>query len=430
MNHEQNKRQVPIFNRTTGESSMSEPIPVRPPRPNTEAEEPLNTSPEVAQSNGAVGADDQGTSHSPSGPSQVASAMAGVVDDQMETTRSEPGGKAKVDIETIEQFIEYAYSRKGQRVTLKAKTEKKIAQNPRLDDAAQSRLLAIATRDSLLAVPRQLLLLSRDIKGFPALRAALASFVSTVMFRHPVFADEGVQGALRNVPLAPSAAAALAKVVEFAPPQQDGKDSLKGAELQTLRSNAANLFATWLANNRNMNSEDLATLLFEVVWHPAGRELADDNARLRALTEVEQAAGVGLACLRFRQQASEARASQEQALREANDLRMRLAETEAKWQRTHDECEAVQAELEALRERTALEMTELRQQHDVERTHLRHDQEQLGGRLVRRLDEAVEMLDVGLSALRNKTPRVEVMVERAEHVVDALRSEIKNLREE
>ena len=49
---------------------------------------------------------------------------------------------------------------------------------------------------------------------------------------------------------------------------------------------------------------------------------------------------------------------------------------------------------------------------------------------MRRLDDAVETLEVGLSALRNKTPRVEVMLERAELVVDALRAEIKNLREE
>lgn len=91
--------------------------------------------------------------------------------------------------------------------------------------------------------------------------------------------------------------------------------------------------------------------------------------------------------------------------------------------------DALQAELEALRERTAAEIAELRRVHDVERTHLHHGQEQLGGRLVRRLDDAVETLEVGLSALRNKTPRVEVMLERAELVVDALKAEIKNLRE-
>lgn len=338
--------------------------------------------------------------------------------------------KPKVAIETLEQFIEYAYSRKGQRVSLKPKVEKTIAQNSRLDDGAMSRLLVLAAGDALLAVPRQLLLLSRQIEGYPALRSALGSFVSTVMLRHPAFADSSIQGALRNLPEALSATDALNKVAAFSPANEDDEEPLKSAELQVLRHNAAHLFACWLASNRGMNAEELAALLFQVIWSPAARELTDDNARLRALTEIEQPAGVGLACQRFRQQAIEARSSQDHAMREANELRLRLAETENYRSTAEAQRDALQAELDALRERTAAEMAELRRMHDVERTHLHHGQEQLGGRLVRRLDDAVETLEVGLSALRNKTPRVEVMLERAELVVDALRAEIKNLREE
>lgn len=338
--------------------------------------------------------------------------------------------KSKLDIETLEQFIEYAYGRKGQRVGLKPKVEKAIAQNPRLEDGAMSRLLALAAGDTLLAVPRQLLLVSRDVDGNPTLRAALSSFVSTVIQRHPAFADPGVQGALRNLPDALSPADALAKVAAFSPADEDGNPPVKGADLHALRRNAAHLFATWLASNRGMNGDELAALLFQVMWSPAARDLADDNSRLRALTEIEQPAGVGLACQRFRQQALEARTSQDQALRDANDLRLRLAETDGKRLLAEEQRDALAAELHALRESSAAEATELRRQHEVERTHLRHDQEQLRGRMVRRLDEGVEMLEVGLTALRNKTPRVEVMLERAEHVVDALRAEIKNLSEE
>lgn len=344
--------------------------------------------------------------------------------------KSAGGGKPKVDIETLEQFIEYAYGRKGQRVSLKSKVEKAIAQNPRLDDGSLSRLLATAAGDALLAVPRQLLLVRQDIEGYPALRAALGSFVSTVMQRHPAFADIGVQGALRNLPDAPSGADALARLAAFSPPDEDGKEPLKGADLHALRRNAAHLFATWLASNRGMNAEELAALLFHAMWSPAARDLADDNARLRALTEIEQPAGVGLACQHFRQHAIEARSSHDQALREANDLRLRLADTDGRRLLAEEQRDALTEELQALRESSAAEAVELRRQHEVERTHLRHDQEQLRGRMVRRLDESVEMLDVGLSALRNKTPRVEVMVERAEHVVDALRAEMKNLKGE
>jgi len=75
-------------------------------------------------------------------------------------------------------------------------------------------------------------------------------------------------------------------------------------------------------------------------------------------------------------------------------------------------------------------MDALRHQHIIDRTHLTHDLGQLRGRLVKRLTESVEMLEVGLSALRKETPRVPVMVERAEHVVDALRTEVQELRGE
>lgn len=348
-----------------------------------------------------------------------------------EATKSEPAGKKpKAEPETLEQFIEYAYGRKGQPLTLKSKVEKQIAQSARLDDAALSRLLHLAKGDTLLAVPRQILLLSQEVTGLPSLKAALTSFVSNVMLRHPVFSDAGVQGALRNLPEGLPPAEALARVAAFEPSPSAEAEPLKGGDLRDLRHNAVRLFVTWLAVNRSLNSEELSSLLFQVVWQPAVKDLADDNARLRALTDIGQAAGVGLACQRFRQQAIDARAQQDQAQREVTSLRGRLSATETQLKETTEQLEAAQAELLALRESSSAEMEALRRQSAVDRTHLQHELEQLRGRLVKRLTESVEMLEVGLSALRKDTPRVPVMVERAEHVVDALRAEVQDLKEE
>jgi hypothetical protein len=448
MSNDPNKRTVRIVDAKTGEVRMSEPVQVQAPRPAPEAVPTVETTPTPESTSGtsAVSKSHAGPSPLASGSSPGRALASGGAGEEAESHRGraalEPhatageaqnvvgGGKAKGDIETLEHFIEYAYGRKGQRVSLKSKVERRIAQDPRLDAAAMSRLLALAASDTMLAVPRQLLLFTREIDGFPALRAAIGSFVSNVMLRHPVFADPGVRGALLNAPEALSPADALAKVAGFVPPPDAGQEPLKGAELQVLRRNASNLYVTWLANNRSANSEELAALLFQVVWHPAARELPDDNARLRALTELEQPAGVGLACYRFRQQTLEARSAQEQAMREASDLRARLAETDAQRVEFERQRDALHKELEALRTSSAAAITELRSQHEVERTHLRHAHEQLRGRLVCRLEEGTEMLEVGLTALRNKTPRVEVMLERAEHVVDALRAEMNSLREE
>lgn len=443
MNNDPNKRPVRVTYASTGKVRTVHVPRQSPDAAATEQAPPVEPGPQAAAATPTPASVGPAAKASLEQPSAAASPTSGAEAPAVETEAASPdvdaaglaqrtagAGKPKVDIESLEQFIEYAYGRKGQRVSLKSKVEKVIAQNPRLDDGAMSRLLALAEGDALLAVPRQLLLVSRDIDGYPALRAALSSFVSTVMLRHPAFADSGVQAALRNLPEAPVPADALATVVSFTPVAAEGADPVKGADLHSLRQNAANLFVSWLANNRGMNSEELASLLFQVVWQPAARDLADDNARLRALTELDKAAGVGLACQRFRQQAIEARTAQDQALREANELRLRLGESEDQRSRAEEQRGALQSELDALRERTATEMAELKRVHDVERTHLHHCQEQLGGRLVRRLDDAVETLEVGLSALRNKTPRIEVMLERAELVVDALKAEIKNLREE
>jgi hypothetical protein len=348
-----------------------------------------------------------------------------------EATKSEPAGKKlKAEPETLEQFIEYAYGRKGQALKLKSKVEKQIAQNARLDDAALSSLLKLAKGDTLLAVPRQILLLSQEVTGLPGLKAALTSFVSNVMLRHPVFSDAGVQGALRNLPEGLPPAEALARVAAFEPSTSEVAEPLKGGDLRDLRHNAVRLFVTWLAVNRSLNSEELSSLLFQVVWQPAAKDLADDNARLRALTDIGQAAGVGLACQRFRQQAIEARTQQDQAQREATSLRDRLSAAETQLADTAQQLEDVRAELQALRDSSAVEMEALRRQHAVEKTHLQHELEQLRGRLVKRLTDSVDMLEVGLSALRRDTPRVPVMVERAEHVVDELRAEVQELREE
>lgn len=433
------KRPVIIVDAKTGKSRLSEPMPVHSPHQvadETPAEPVLSVSPpEVTQ--GAAETPLPVALASDASPPEAQS-PAGTQDSSSEPTapgdgspNGAPAKKApKAEIETLEAFIAYAYGRKGKPLKLTPKVEKQIAQNPRLDDAALSRLLQVVKGDVLLAVPRQLLLLSRDIDGLPALRDALSSFVSDVMRRHPAFQDAGVQAALRNVPNSLSPASALAKVMAFAPAADEEAEPLKGDEPATLRHNAAQLFVTWLAVNRGLNAEELSSLLFQVIWSPAARELPDDNARLRALTDLAQAAGVGLACQRFQQRAIDAQAQQAHAQREAADLREKLAATQAQLASTEEQRDALQAKLQALQERFASELDALRQQQAVERTHLQHELAQLQGRLVKRLTASVEMLEVGLSALRKDPPSVRVMVERAEDVVDALQAEMQQMREE
>lgn len=346
-----------------------------------------------------------------------------------EPKTDEEGKKGKLDPETFEQFIEYAYGRKGQKLSLKPRVEKQISQSLSKEQGYLARLLDLAKQDKLLAVPRQLLLVSKEVQGYPALKNAFLQFVSNVMLRHPVFVDKTLEDAINNVPDSISMSAALKKVCEFEPSANEGQGDLKTSELQVLRGNAINLLTIWFAISRSPSLDELTTLLYEIVWQPAARKLDNENQRLAAITEIRDVAGTGFACQRFEQKASAALLIQTQAQIEAESLRQKLQLMQDKLTSAEGKINDLQADLDTLTKSSTSETQRLKEQHQVEKTHLRHELEQLQGKLVKRLTDNVEMLDVGLSALRKSEPRVSVMVERAEMVVDALRSQIDELKE-
>lgn len=429
-------KRVLMTDAKTGQSWWSEPMTFRRNRSKLEAEMANQPSAEK-------------TEHAPAPQSDVAADVpfeaptdetASIVASEQATAAAAPvspspdtegvPAKKKADIENLEQLIAEAYARKGKPLGVSTKIQRLLSQNHSLDEEAMNRLMLLVTDDLQLAVPRQILIASCEVSGLPPVRAALRDFVQALMGQSPLFAKDGLRAAINNLPEAPSMAEALRIVAAYEPAKADDKGPLKPKELQTLRRNATNLLVTWFALHRSLNPEELSRLLFESVWEPAAKELVDDTARLRVLTEIEHPAGVGLACQRFHRQAAEARLGQEQARSEASALCQELEALKAQLQQAQAERSTLKAELEALQVDSTRALSDLKAQREADRMHLQHDIEQLRGRMVRRLDDSVEMLEVGLKALQNKTPRTEVMLERAEHVVEALRAELGNLREE
>jgi len=352
-------------------------------------------------------------------------------------TKAKTQGKAKPDIETLEQFIRHAYGRKGQHAPLKEKVATRVAQRLSLDDEALCKLYELADGDILLAVPRQLLLAANEVEGLPALRAALDSFVSGVMQRHRAYAKEGVKAAVMNLPEGPSMAMALREVARYVPDAGNNEARLKPSELEALRRNATYLLALWFVRARGIGADEASAMLFSALWKPAAKEVDGDSGRLRAITGLEQGAEVAIVCDRYIKLARDAKLEQDQAQREASRLRDQLDDLDQRVARLQGDIRQVQAErdnlrgeLAAQREAFDIAIADMKARHGAEQMHLRHDQELLRGRLSRRLGESIEMLEVGLAALRNKNPRAEVMVERAEHVVDAMRVELDGFKEE
>lgn len=408
MSKHHEKRQVQITNVTTGQTRLSEPMPVQGPR--TEAETDSVVS-QDAESAPVV---------------MVQQEEIGSPDEKKSTPK-----KSKPEIETLEQFIFYVYSRKGQRVSLSSKVERQIAENPRLNDEAVLRLLGIALADEWLAVPRELLLISREVVGFPALREAFTSFVMDVMLKHPAFASESLQATVRHLPDAPSPFETLTMLSTWQPVPKKAEDdkelAFKPAEVHAGRRNAVNLLVTWFYCHRSLNLEELAGLLMQVSWQESGRTLETDADKIRALTSLEDSAVLGWLGQRWCQQMMDARNAQAHSVRELESTRAQVEALNAEITQLRSDLVDRDAQLIISREQSIQALTELTTRHAAEAMHLSHEIETLRGRLVRRLNESTEMLEVGLSALRSNTPNINVMVQRAEQVVDALRSELKSL---
>ncbi|MBP9217363.1 MAG: hypothetical protein KBD39_01285 [Sterolibacterium sp.] len=339
--------------------------------------------------------------------------------------------KTKQKIESLEQFIEHAYSnRRGQPVKLDLKLQNTLDKQPDLNEAAKERLLNLFNGDSLLRVSRQLLLASKEITDSPKLRAVLKDFVKMAMLRHPAFESERVKAALQNLPDT-RPIDAMKVVAVYEPAAVEGTEPLKPADLEESRRNAVNLLAAYFALDRGLGPADLTNLLFIALWDPAQQKLNDDTERLRALTDIGNTAGTGVAVQCLRQQLKDSHQNCESAESKTTALKQQVMELQSQCDQMRDQLEKRTAELEDLRVSSAQELAALCDDHDAGRMQQGHEFESLRGRLIQRLEECNEMLDTGLNALRKESPspRVSVMIQRTEVVLDTLRDELNNLRE-
>jgi len=351
----------------------------------------------------------------------------------VKTKRGEKGGAKQDKPDSLADYIEYAYGRKGQKLAdLKEKVGfiRNLANNFRLGER-EAELLSIAEKDATLAVPRQLLFVSREFKGYPSLRNELLGFVKKTILQHALFREQPALTLFINQgDFSPSALEAIRLIHEFGTTKQAQESELSRTELDTLHRNASYLIAVWLSEMRGRSLQDVAEMLFQGVWSKAADSLTDTTDKLRAMTDISELAPVAIACASFQQQAEEQTKRANQSAAEAHQLRQACNDLQAQKESLSAELSAVKDLLENERRETRDRLATLESSQDVKVTHLRDDNQQVRHRLVKRLVSDVEQLEIGLSALRNPNPRVEVMMQRAERVVDALRAEIAKLREE
>jgi len=356
------------------------------------------------------------------------------------TEGANPKAKSKQEISTFEQFLFHAYGLKGRRVALKKKVLQDISPSLSIPVEGLVELQKLVNADRQFCVPRQILLASREIEGYPLIKEALRKFVMEVMLSHRAFKNPKVTSAIRNLENAPLPHAALKLVMEEvfekeeleenAGEKKDGeKTAKKLVAAEEMKVNATNCLAVWFAVTRNLALEDVADALNVAVWTPAGCDADSDIAKLRALTSIEKVEGVGLACEQYKRRAVAQADEAVRASAEAARLRTEHQETQLELEQIRSELDETKNALEKLQLKTTEEIATLHQSAETQAAHLRDDFEQLRSRVLRRLVENVEKLGIGLSAIQGSEPKVHVVRDRLERVIDELQKEINKLRE-
>ena len=339
----------------------------------------------------------------------------------------EDKGKRKTPPLTMEDFISQAYSRKGQRVGLKPNQEKSLSANHKLDQDAFSRWLDLAKQDRLLQVPRQLLLTARKIQSYPLPKKVLIEFVHAVLKQHPIFKGELLRIVLEEDKQIPSLFSLYQSIKSFSPPFKIQDEHLEQEELEKLRINTLNLMTVWLFYERNVRIDELVAVLLQVIWKPAAANLENDSQLIRALTELDELEAIGWVAERYLKNVVEAQDSEQRAHNEAVNYRSEANSLRLSLDQEVEKSKNLKDQLDALKQTSEETVGALQRTNQETKTHLSYDIEVMRGRLIENLRISIDRLQTGLTALNREVPRIEVMAERAELVIESLQSELKEL---
>ena len=338
--------------------------------------------------------------------------------------------KGKTLTLTMEEFISQAYSRKGQRVGLNSKQEKSLSANHKLDQDAFVRLLELGRQDKLLQVPRQLLLVARNIQSHPFPKKIIAEFVKAVMKQHPIFSNDLAKSVLEENATLPSLYSLYQSIQSYRPSFKFSDEHQEGEDIGKLKNNALNLMTIWLFHVRNVRMDELVSTLFQIVWKPAAAKLETETQQIRALTELEEPDAIGWVADRYLKNTMEAQSAAEKAHNEAVNFRTEANTLRESLQLANERSTRLEEQLLTLKLSTEKTVGALEETNQVTRIHLSHDIELMRGRLIESLNRSITQLESGLSALNREVPLIQVMTERAEIVIQSLKSELKELEGE
>lgn len=338
--------------------------------------------------------------------------------------------QSKGEINSLSAFIAYAYSRKGQTLkTLAPKEIKAVTKNACLSEREFEDILIMSKSDVLLAVPIQIILAGRQLNGTPLVRQEVRRLISEVLKQHPLYRCNNLVSVIANLDDALGPVEAIRSIATLSKQtlaRLTGLQRPKPKDIEALRLNAINCLALWLWETRGTQVNRVIRWLYDGYWSEDASPETSETGWLKTVTGVTEVLGVGTACKLFKEEADD-------SWRRAAGLQSKiesLCEEIAGLGQAIADLEGVVQERDGIISRLSQELEAERSAHASSRAHLGDDREHLRSNAVYRLKREVSLLSEGLQALRKEPPKVRVMDDHAERVLEGLQAALKELEDE
>lgn len=329
-------------------------------------------------------------------------------------------------IQSVGQLSHAIYIGTFKRATLKKTELAAMRKAPVLGQAERGELANLALTDRILGRTRQLMLIGTGLQA-PMVTGQIWDIAREVLHRHPAFKAGLFSDILNNLPEAATEeeSVELLTSVNFAAlTGPDGKKLLNKRESEQCKANAVHCLLLLFRSMRGTSVESIQKLLQTSLWAPAARKQKTEAQKVRVLIITRDSAAASITHSLLEKQVTMHSACEGAARRNLEHATVRVAQLEDQLASHDKELIITQAEVSRLENK----LQEAIDSHQVYKAQAEDEFEQMRGRVLRRLNEELSLLDDGLHALQRDPPKVHVMLDHAERAIDGLKREMERLR--
>jgi hypothetical protein len=338
--------------------------------------------------------------------------------------------KLKPSIDSLEAYLINALKNPTKKLDTKDSLISKLAKSPKLSEEAIKELTSLEKSKFFFTSFKNLLRFSESIVGFPFLKDSLRGYLKDSLCRNEIVIKLGLEGSILNIENSLPLDLCFKKIqsLSSADLSEEYIKKIKPKEWQNYVATIALVLAEWYAKTRGMTPLQLVDLLNNSLWSNTLKKKSPDILvdNLLASTNFELIAS---ATTFYQEKALDAT---NRSLKSENQLMVATSYKQELEVNLNDKellIAKLQSDLAELNASHIDALTTSEVENQTLSITLKNQLEDLRVRNLRLIQSSIELLTDGLTAIGRPEPKVNVMKDHAQRVLEALNVELERLKD-